>query len=92
MATSQPTKSAPLTAVPTSPKTTKPAAARKPKPTAEPKINLGLSQTPTWRPVVIMPGGKKLTCPHQKYGHESEGAAKKCSRTLIAQATTVTKA
>jgi hypothetical protein len=65
------------------PKGRKPAA---PKPPAEPKIDLGARQVTTWVPIVTMPGGKKITCPHSRYGHESEKAAKACSRSLIAQA------
>lgn len=86
MTTTQPASPA-LKAVPTpkpTPAARKPAAAKKPPIVKEPKVDLGARQTTTWVPVVTMPGGRKITCPHARYGHESLKAAQACSRKLIA--------
>src|SRR5258707_12631826 len=85
MANSQPRSPAVLKAVPptsakpAAPKGRKPAA---PKPPKEPTINLGATTVTVWKPTVTLPTGRKLQCPHQPYGHESEAAGRKCARTL----------
>lgn len=64
----------------------KPAATPKPKP--EPKlsaqVDLGARQVTYWFPVATLADGSQVSCPHSKYGHESEKAAGSCIRALVA--------
>jgi hypothetical protein len=70
---------------------TQPAAETTPTPAPEPKVehkisvDLGLTETPTWRPVAVV-DGTSVACPHTRYGHESEKAAKSCINRLVREA------
>jgi hypothetical protein len=52
-----------------------------PKP-SEPVVDLGARQVTFWFPSITMPDGTVVRCEHQRYGHESEAAAKRCLRSL----------
>jgi hypothetical protein len=60
-------------------------ARTKPAANQEPKIDLGAAQVTVWKPTIRLSGGTVATCPHQTYGHESEKAAQRCVRSLLAQ-------
>lgn len=61
----------------------KPKDAKPRKPAAA--VDLGMRQVPMWFPSATLSGGETVTCPHQRYGHESEAAAKRCISALVAQ-------
>lgn len=76
-----------------SPETTQPTAAETSAPkAAAPKvehqitIDLGLIQTPTWKPTAVV-DGETVACGHTRYGHESEVAAKRCIAAVVRAAT-----
>lgn len=47
-------------------------------------MDIGLVQTPTWKPTAKLSTGEQVACPHSRYGHESEKAALACIRSVIA--------
>lgn len=67
-----------LTAVPS--ETPKPAP--QPKPTAQ--VDLGAKPVTYWFPSAKLSDGTTVTCPHARYGHESEASAKRCISALVA--------
>ena len=49
------------------------------------KYTVGATETIVWHPTAKV-GTSKLVCPHQKYGHESEKAARLCISRLVRDA------
>jgi len=54
-----------------------------PKP-AEPVVDLGARPVTYWFPSIKLANGDTVRCEHQRYGHESQKAAEKCARSLLA--------
>jgi hypothetical protein len=61
----------------------KPAAAAKPE-LPEAKVDLGAYALTYHKPTVTLPSGEVVHCPHSRWGHEAEKAAKACARKLAA--------
>lgn len=84
---SEPTPKPELTAVPTASETPKAKSKPEPKPVAA--VDLGARQVTVWHPTAtVTVDGKEqtLSCPHVRYSHESEAAAKRCIAQLVNQA------
>ena len=57
--------------------------ALKVKPSAS--VDLGAKPVTYWFPSAKLSDGTTVTCPHARYGHESEASAKRCIAQLVAQ-------
>ena len=60
-----------------------PALKPQPKPLAS--VDLGARQVTYYFPTATLSDSTIVKCVHQKYGHESEAAAKRCITALVAQ-------
>jgi hypothetical protein len=55
----------------------------KARPTAT--VDLGERKVPYWFPTAKLSDGTTVSCPHARYGHEGEAAAKRCITALVGQ-------
>lgn len=82
-------KRRPLAPVPdTDPKpseTPKPQAKTKPEPKPAATVDLGARPVTYWFPSAKLSDGTTVSCPHSRYGHESEASARRCIGQLAAQ-------
>jgi hypothetical protein len=62
----------------------KPAAAPKPE-LPEAKVDLGAYALTYHKPFITLPSGEVVKCPHSRWGHEEEKAAKACARKLASE-------
>jgi hypothetical protein len=63
----------------------RPAVKPQPAANAEPVADLGARPVTYWFPSIKLGSGEVIHCEHSRYGHESEAAAKRCVRSLLAQ-------